>query len=591
MSAVASPDSGSRLGGLGGRAQPLQTHAGHTADWSRELKTGAGMYSDAPSRLVLRLQTGLRDRYELDAFLGQGGFASVYKVTNLRLHRAEAIKVLQEEHGEDESFALRFSHEARVAASLDHPNIVKVYDFGDVDGTYWYSMQLIEGSTLRAEFRRRGVYDEQTAAQLVIPILDALHYCHQKSVIHRDIKPENIILDYRGRPHLMDFGIAKSAEALHCTRTGFVMGTPAYMAPEQFAGEEIDGRTDLYALGVMLYFMVSGHFPFPSSDSVQTMIDRVTREPDPLSARLPAIDSEFASIVMKALERQKERRYPSAAAMEESLEAFLAGHDRTTNNSETILRSSPRDPTILSEVEEKSAETGSNSAAPLTKAAEVRQKKVRGLRLLGWLAASLAAGAATALLVRPPGRTEGSAPLAAAVSAQPTQDDAVRVVERGDPGATRIEPDRNSPISDAVPVDPAVTARVETSPTLPAESLASPAAVSGSGDTQKALPDRAQRRAATPPIPIGEEESVLPVGLSADCSGTVVNVVLTIGEDGRARDAKIKGGAARQCAEAALAIARGYRYRPALDDGGAPVEVTVLVAIVLPDSSPSHSGQ
>src|SRR5512146_1418721 len=172
------------------------------------------------------LQELLSGRYRIDGELGRGGFATVYRVWNVRLGRAEALKVLAPGHQADEDFPRRFMQEVRLAASLEHPSIVKVYDFGEAPGIYWYSMQLVDGRTLSGRLRQEGAIPEAEAARIAVPLLDALAYSHARGIVHRDIKPENVILDAEGRPYLMDFGIAKSQGSLDKTKQGFVMGTP-----------------------------------------------------------------------------------------------------------------------------------------------------------------------------------------------------------------------------------------------------------------------------------------------------------------------------------------------------------------------------
>jgi len=161
-----------------------------------------------------RLSELLADRYRIDRELGRGGFATVYQVWNPRLERAEALKVLAPGHQADEDFSRRFTQEVRLAAALEHPSIVKVYDFGQTDGIYWYSMQLVDGQTLSGELREKGPIREREVARIAIPLLDALDYSHAPGIIHRDIKPENVILDAGRRPFLMDFGIAKTSGSL-----------------------------------------------------------------------------------------------------------------------------------------------------------------------------------------------------------------------------------------------------------------------------------------------------------------------------------------------------------------------------------------
>jgi eukaryotic-like serine/threonine-protein kinase len=284
---------------------------------------------DDRGRAVEKLLAG---RYEFLGFLGRGAFASVYQVRSASLQRFEALKVLLETHVEDSEFARRFRQEARVAASLEHASIVKIYDFGNVAGTLWYSMQFVEGPSLTDELARRGVFDEETAARIVVPLLDALDYSHARGIIHRDIKPDNVLLDKSGRPFLMDFGIAKTSDSLVKTQTGFILGSPGYLSPEQLRGQPLDGRTDVYSLGVTLYQMLAGIIPF-RSENMAAVERRLTEDAPPLSGLCAGVDPELERIVHRSLMRNREVRYTTAAEMREDLDAFLAEvHPKTTRS-------------------------------------------------------------------------------------------------------------------------------------------------------------------------------------------------------------------------------------------------------------------
>ena len=274
------------------------------------------------------VEARLKDRYTFEGFLGQGGFAAVYRVRNLRLDRVEALKVLFEARGSDPKFAARFEREARIAASLEHPNVVRVYDFGNADGTFWYSMQYVDGPTLRVQLERHGRMRGEDAAGLLVPLLEALEVVHRGGVVHRDVKPDNIILDADGRPYLMDFGIVKRDDNVHETMEGKILGTPGYLSPEQLRGHPLDGRSDLYAAGVTLYQMLTGEIPFRSDDRIVTMTRRLTEDPEPPSAKARDLEPELERIVLKALARERENRFATAAEMRAALEAFLAARGR-----------------------------------------------------------------------------------------------------------------------------------------------------------------------------------------------------------------------------------------------------------------------
>ena len=198
----------------------------------------------------------LADRYELGPVLGQGGMARVHQGVDRQLDRRVAIKVLAPPFDRDDEFVERFRREARAAAGLSHPNIVAVFDSGSDDGTHFIVTELVEGETL-ADRLRDGPMPPADAVAVAVDIARALAAAHALGLIHRDIKPGNVMLLPDGRVKVVDFGIARVLGTEHYTQSGYMMGTPAYMAPEQVLGRDVDGRADLYAVGVVLYRLLA----------------------------------------------------------------------------------------------------------------------------------------------------------------------------------------------------------------------------------------------------------------------------------------------------------------------------------------------
>jgi len=522
------------------------------------------MENDAPSPL----QELLADRFRIDRELGRGGFATVYAVWNLRLERAEALKVLSPGHQADEDFSRRFMQEVRLAAGLEHPSIVKVYDFGETRGIYWYSMQLVTGRTLSGELRERGPLPERELARIAIPLLEALDYSHSRGIVHRDIKPENVILDHDGRPFLMDFGIAKSAASLVKTQTGFLLGTPAYVAPEQAQGKPLDGRADLYALGVTLYRVASRRYPFEASDPLQAVILRLTQPPRPLSEARPGVDPAFESIVMRALERTPASRFESARAMREALAAYLAGRPAETAparvfppeelraNEEAEPRELPPDATVLGAVPTQAPEARPAPTVPrvrVTSALSAPSRRSYIGPLAALFVAALVALGATALWVLRTG--QGPAPAS----------------------APRPAADRPAP-------------RPVPSPTLPAAEPSPTAAPSPAPEPTATPAPRPPRRPdpEPPPVrrPVTAPERLTPdppfSGPSpAGCSGAAVTVGLAVDEGGNVVSPRLfPSDAPPECGRFVLEALPRWKWRPAADAAGTPVTSARLVVYV-----------
>ncbi|MGH2766938.1 MAG: protein kinase domain-containing protein, partial [Actinomycetota bacterium] len=210
----------------------------------------------------------LNDRYEVGALLGEGGMARVYRGTDRVLNRTVAIKVLSGKYASDDSFVTRFRREAQSAAGLNHANVVGVYDTGDQDQMHYIVMEYVEGETLGDVLRREGRLDPDRATAIAVEVATALQAAHHTGLVHRDIKPGNVMMDRDGRVKVMDFGIARAAADDTLTQTGLVLGTAAYLSPEQAQGLAVDARSDIYSLGCLLHEMLTGRPPFTGDTPV-----------------------------------------------------------------------------------------------------------------------------------------------------------------------------------------------------------------------------------------------------------------------------------------------------------------------------------
>ncbi len=264
--------------------------------------------------------------YQIMEELGRGGMAVVYKAYQKSLNRYVALKVLPPQLGFDQEFVERFQREARAAAGLQHPNIVVVYDVGHEEGVHYIVMEFLEGRTLKAVIDNESPMPPQRVQTIVSQIGAALDYAHQRGFVHRDVKPSNVFVGEGDRITLTDFGIAKAAsEAQQLTRTGMLMGTPEYMSPEQASGAKVDRRTDLYALGVVLYQMVVGQAPFRGTTPHATLHAVIYEAPPPPRQLNPKVTPALESVVMKAVAKQPEGRFQSGAEMSSALEAAMSG--------------------------------------------------------------------------------------------------------------------------------------------------------------------------------------------------------------------------------------------------------------------------
>jgi eukaryotic-like serine/threonine-protein kinase len=259
-------------------------------------------------------------RYRVVKRLGSGGMADVYLVEDQQLGRHVALKLLYRHLAEDVQFVERFRREASSAAGLQHPNIVSIFDRGEWNGTYYIAMEYVEGHTLKEVIRERGPAPPEAASDILLQILRAARFAHQRGVVHRDLKPQNVLIDGDGRVQVTDFGIAR-AGASDMTETGSIMGTAQYLSPEQAQGRPVDARSDLYSIGIILYELLTGRVPFDAESPVSVALKQVSEAPIPPRELDPTLPPALEGVVLRALEKDPARRFQSADEFIEALHA------------------------------------------------------------------------------------------------------------------------------------------------------------------------------------------------------------------------------------------------------------------------------
>ena len=281
-------------------------------------------------------------RYAVIERVGTGGMAEVYRARDDLLGREVAIKVLHDRYSRDRSFVERFRREAQAAANLTHPNIVALYDYGADGDTYFIVMEFIEGRSLADIISEEGPLLPERAAEIASDVAKALERAHAGGLVHRDVKPSNIMITDSGQTKVTDFGIVRALGGDNeqtMTQTGMVIGTAAYLSPEQAQGNPIDARSDVYALGIVLYEMLTGSVPFSGDTPLAIAYKHVRENPEPPSSVNPDVPAPLDAVAMKALAKNPDNRYGSAAEMHDDLQRFCAGqrvlatpllHDETT---------------------------------------------------------------------------------------------------------------------------------------------------------------------------------------------------------------------------------------------------------------------
>jgi serine/threonine protein kinase len=274
----------------------------------------------------------LGSQYRFIKHLGDGAYSTVFAVLNMPLERVEALKVLSDNLTQQEDFLNRFKVEAKISASLTHPNIVTLYEYKKLENYYYFTMHYIDGPRLTKFIAPSTPMPILSICTKIATVCNAIDYAHNQGIIHRDLKASNIMLDKSGKPYITDFGIAKWEKALSRTQSGMILGSPHYVSPEQAAGREIDARSDIYSLGVTLYVLLTQKYPFRGDTPHLTIAQRLTSPPMPPELIKPDLPRRLIEILNKSLQKKPRERYQSATEMAEDLTDFVKSAKRTAGH-------------------------------------------------------------------------------------------------------------------------------------------------------------------------------------------------------------------------------------------------------------------
>jgi serine/threonine protein kinase len=266
------------------------------------------------SGIIKELKSGttFAGRYQVIEELGKGGMGRVYKVFDEKIKEKIALKLLKPEISEDEQAIERFSNELRFSRKISHRHVCRMYDLGEADGTHYITMEYVSGEDLKSILRMMGPMSAGKVVFIAKQVCEGLAEAHRLGVVHRDLKPQNIMIDREGNIRIMDFGIARSLKVKGMTGAGVVIGTPEYMSPEQIEGQEVDNRSDIYSLGIILYEMATGRVPFQGDTFLSIAVKQKTEQPRNPRELNPQIPDDLNRLILRCLEKSKEKRYQKA---------------------------------------------------------------------------------------------------------------------------------------------------------------------------------------------------------------------------------------------------------------------------------------
>ena len=281
----------------------------------------AGSQNVSAGKLVLRPGAVFGKRYEILHQLGEGGMGAVYKATDRELDRVVALKVIRPELANQPEIVRRFKQELLLARQVTHKNVIRIFDLGEADGIKFISMDFIEGQDLGTLLNKKGRFTAHEATAIIVQVCQALEAAHSEAVVHRDLKPQNIMIDAQGKATVMDFGIARSTEFTGMTQTVGMLGTPDYMSPEQAKGQKADSRSDVFALGLIFYELLTGEMPYTADTALATLLKRTQERVRPPAELDRTIPRYLSDIVARCLEIDPRLRYQEASDVLADLEA------------------------------------------------------------------------------------------------------------------------------------------------------------------------------------------------------------------------------------------------------------------------------
>jgi tetratricopeptide (TPR) repeat protein/TolB-like protein/predicted Ser/Thr protein kinase len=320
-------------------------HPDASREGSTSVRTPGGPRSYVTSYQNVVLQEGdtLGGRYEILALLGEGGMGAVYKAKDREVERVVALKLIRPEMASNPAILARFKQELMTAHQVTHKNVIRIYDLSEADGVKFITMEFVEGSDLRQLYRDQGKLPPDEAVDIIRQVCMALDAAHTAGIIHRDLKPQNIMRDKTGRILVMDFGLARSVQSEGMTQTGALLGTIEYMSPEQAMGKTLDQRSDLFAVGLIFYELLSGKMPFKAETAMASLLMRNQERAVPLAEIDATVPAGLSDIVSRCLERDLDRRYPNAAEIIADLDAWQGKRPVMAS----IVMQAPKQPRVI----------------------------------------------------------------------------------------------------------------------------------------------------------------------------------------------------------------------------------------------------